>query len=133
MPRETVKIENPPIGFADTTSLFRARKYEHRGQAHFTGPRTIRFNDTPLQAAIVKESEEQLHSRITGAWYDRVEGNFLADVRSGMNGRRVNVLPVIDPDKMTRQEKSSRDWSYSSSVFHRQRQNEHNNMEVEFL
>jgi hypothetical protein len=107
-----VLIENPPVGYQNKTSLQRARRYVHAGRAQFVEPLVIRFLDTPVQVAIVKAAEEKLHARITGQEYDRVGRSFHREARN---------LPVINPEKMIRDEKSSRDWSYTASVARRLR------------
>src|ERR1700689_347163 len=98
-----VLIENPPVGYQNKTSLERARRYERAGRARFVAPLVIRFLDTATQASIVKTAEERLHARVTGQEYDRLDQSFYRDARN---------LPVINPGKMIREEKSSRDWSY---------------------
>jgi len=107
-----VLIENPPVGYQNKTSLQRARRYESAGRARFVAPHVIRFLDTAMQAAIVKTAEERLHARITGQGYDRVNQSFHREARN---------LPVINPAKMIREEKSSRDWSYTAGVTRRLR------------
>jgi hypothetical protein len=102
-----VVIENPPVGYQNKTSLERARRYERAGRAKFVAPLMIRFLDTAMQAVIVKAAEENLHNRVTGQGYDRVDQSFHRDARN---------LPVINPAAMVREEKSSRDWSYSAGV-----------------
>jgi hypothetical protein len=102
-----VLIENPPAGCQNKTSLERARRYERAGRAQFVAPLVIRFLDTATQAAIVKIAEERLHARLTGQGYDRVDRSFHRDARN---------LPVINAAKMIREEKSSRDWSYTAGV-----------------
>jgi hypothetical protein len=90
----------------------RARRYVDARRAEFVAPLVIRFFDTPLQAAIAKTAEERLHARITGVEYDRVRRSFHRQARN---------LPLINPEKMIRNVKSSRDWSYAASVTHRLR------------
>lgn len=107
-----VLIENPPLGYQNKTSLQRARRYERTGRARFVAPLVIRFLDTPMQAAIVKTAEDRLHARVTGQAYDRVNRSFHREARN---------LPVINPAKMIREEKSSRDWSYRAGVSQRHR------------
>jgi hypothetical protein len=63
--------------------------------------------DTATHAAIVKAAEERLHKRVTGQAYDRVDQSFHREARN---------LPVINPASMIREEKSSRDWSYTAGV-----------------
>lgn len=98
---------NPPVGYQNKTSLERARRYERAGRAKFVTPLVIRFLDTVTQAAIVKAAEETLHKRVTGQGYDRVDQSFHREARN---------LPVINPASMIREEKSSRDWSYTAGV-----------------
>ena len=105
-----VLIENPPAGYQNKTSLERARRYERAGRAQFVAPLVIRFLDTPTQAAIVKSAEDRLHARITGHVYDQVKESFHRDARH---------LPLINPLKMIRDERSSRDWSYEAGVSRR--------------
>lgn len=107
-----VLIENPPVGCQNRTSLERARRYERAGRAKFVSPLVIRFLDTPTQATVAKTAEARLHARVTGHLYDRVDRSFHRDARN---------LPMINPEKMIRQEKSSRDWSYIASVNRRLR------------
>lgn len=102
-----VLIENPPDGCQNKTSLKRARRYERAGRARFVAPLVIRFLDTATQASIVKTAEERLHARVTGQEYDRLAQSFYRDAHN---------LPVINPGKMIREEKSSRDWSYRAGV-----------------
>jgi hypothetical protein len=107
-----VLIENPPIGCQNRTSLERARRYERAGRAKFVSPLVIRFLATATQAVVAKTAEESLHARVTGLVYDRVDRSF---------HRNAHNVPVINPKKMIRQEKSSRDWSYTASVSRRLR------------
>lgn len=107
-----VLIENPPAGYQNKTSLQRAQRYERAGRARFVAPLVIRFLDTPMQAAIVRTAEDRLHARVTGHAYDRVNRAFHREARN---------LPVINPGKMIREEKSSRDWSYTAGVSRRLR------------
>lgn len=102
-----VLIENPPVGYQNKTSLERARRYERAGRAQFVAPLVIRFLNTPMQAAIVKTAEEELHARATGQAYDRVDRAFHRQARN---------LPMINAAKMIREEKSSRNWSYTTGV-----------------
>jgi hypothetical protein len=105
-----VLIENPPVGHRNKTSLERARRYERAGRARFVAPLVIRFMESPMQAAIMKTAEERLHARITGQGYDTVDRSFHREARN---------LPLINPAKMIREEKSSRNWSYTAGVRHR--------------
>jgi hypothetical protein len=105
--KSEVLIENPPAGHQNKTSMKRALRYERAGRAQFVSPSMIRFLDTPLQAAILKTAEERLHALVTGQEYDRVDRTFFGDARH---------LPVIKPEVMIREVKSSRDWSYTASV-----------------
>lgn len=107
-----VVIENPPAGYQNKTSLERARRYERAGRAIFVAPLAIRFLDTATHAAIVKAAEARMHKRVTGQAYDRVDQSFHREARN---------LPVINPEKMIREEKSSRDWSYTAGVSRRPR------------
>jgi hypothetical protein len=115
-----VLIENPPVGYQNKTSLARARRFERAGRARFVAPLVIRFLDTPTQAAIVKIAEQRLHARLTGQAYDNVDRSFYRDASN---------VPVINPAKMLREEKSSRDWSYTAGV-RRQMRRDHTRDEV---
>ena len=53
-----------------------------------------------------------MHKRVTGQAYDKVDQFFHREARN---------LPVINPEKMIREEKSSRDWSYTAGVSRRPR------------
>jgi hypothetical protein len=116
MPRSVVRIENPPVGFRDVTSVERARRYARDGRAVFIEPLVIRFLETALQSAIVQASEDRARLQGIGSrqaeGYDRTSRSFVTDLRG---------IPIINPDKMIRQEKSSRAWSFSAGVDHRRR------------
>lgn len=94
----------------------RAKRYERLGRAKFIAPLVIRFLDTPMQASIANQAEVKLHASVTGqCGYDRVDRSFLKAARH---------IPVVMAEKMIREEKSSRNWSYSAAVTHRRRRDD---------
>lgn len=121
MSRAYVRIENPPPGHRDQTTLTRARRYEKAGRAKFVEPMVIRFLDTPIQRKILKSAEDKELAAISGCNYDRVNRVFAEEARR---------LPVIDPQKMIREEKSKRDWSYRAGVRSNVGRREHSAAEV---
>jgi hypothetical protein len=116
-------IENPaPGGRAETTGN-RARRFVRAGQAVFTGERTIRFVRDEAGIALLRMIEETAVARIargSGVEYDRVKRCF---------DRELPHIPVVNPAKMVRQEKSSRNWSFSAGV-EQKRRRDHTAAEV---
>jgi len=119
--RAYVRIENPPPGHRDQTTLNRARRYERAGRAKFVEPMVIRFLDTPIQRKILKSAKDRELAAISGGNYDRVNRMFVDEARR---------LPLIDPQKMIREEKSKRDWSYRAGVRSNVGRREHSGAEV---
>lgn len=103
----TVQIENPPEGFLAVTSLEHARRYERKGRAVFIGALTIRFVDTAAQRRLCERATAERRARITAGEYDRVDRTFFTSARN---------LPLINADKMIREERSSRKWSFTAAV-----------------
>lgn len=106
-----VIIENPAPGGSAITSLNRARRFVDTKRAVFTGPQAIRFVvDSPrieLLRVIAQAAEDRVHRALTGGGYDGVRSTFYAEAPA---------IPIVNAAKMIRQERSERNWSYTSSV-----------------
>ena len=106
-----VKIENPVSGESEFTSVNRARRFVDSGRAVFVGARAIRFTSESRRAEMVRliaaATEARVHRELTGAGYDREAGSFYQHARA---------IPIISPEKMIREERSERDWSYAKAV-----------------
>jgi len=116
MPKQEVRIVNPVPGGQNRTSVERARRFVRHGRAVMVGPLVLQFLDTPLQRFIAADAQEKLLAQNTG--YDRTDRTFYDSARQ---------IPIINASKMIREERSSRQWSFSASVHNRERQNEANN------
>lgn len=109
--RITVKIANPPIGHRDETSLEHALRYVRKERAVLDrAAMVLTFLDTAMQAAILEDARKAAHAKLTGVCYDRVDREFFEHARA---------LPMVNPAKMIREERSSRNWSFRAGVFPR--------------
>jgi hypothetical protein len=77
------------------------------GKARFIGADVIEFFDSSERQRIALQCEQRLQARLTGGGYDGIDR-----VLDASELRRI----VVNPDKLIRREKSSRDWSYSTAV-----------------
>lgn len=119
MPRQYVHIENPLPGTRDECTVERARRYKRDNRVEFVAvdqhgdPMVIRFLNTPLQAFVEKQAEDGKHEKllatlgVTRGGYDRIDSLFHDASRH---------IPVINAEKMIREVKSSRNWSYTTAV-----------------
>lgn len=113
-----VCIENPLPGAPAFTSRNRARRFVRAGRAVFTiTDRRIRFILEPMQTGLLalaahcaESAKEAGNKRDTKGGYDRDQRSHIKDIRH---------LPIVQADKMIRQERSSRNWSYSTAVSRR--------------
>jgi hypothetical protein len=107
-----VSIENPVPGGGEVTSMNRALRFVATRRAVFTGAQSIRFvTDSPrveLVRTIEKATEDRVHRAVTGVGYDRVGDTFFESARA---------IPIVNAGKMIREERSERDWSYTSAVW----------------
>jgi hypothetical protein len=79
-------------------------------------PAAIFFIDSSLNKIVARDAQEQLLVKNTG--YDRERRTFFDAARS---------IPIVNAAKMIREERSPRKWSFATSVYHRERQNQNNN------
>ena len=110
----SVRILNPFPGGNEFTSLYRARRFFEKKKAKpaiVGGRLAIEFvYASQEQAAEQRDRADRDHTRrVTGRGYDLVRSSFLDDARH---------IPIIDAPKIIRQERSSRDWSYTAAVTH---------------
>lgn len=98
---ERVRIENPPTGGQDSTSVERANRFVRNGRAVRTGAATIRFLDGPTQEAVRRSAEMRLHAGMTGCGYDQIKRVFgIAEMRN---------LPVFHPERLLHGRPRNRD------------------------
>lgn len=102
----TIHIENPLPGHAAATTLKRATHFVRARRAVSVNRTTIRFVAPPQ--FVIKSAEEALHAKLCGLAIDRINRT--------MTRREMLNLPLVNPDRALRNEKSSRDWSYSAAV-----------------
>jgi hypothetical protein len=90
----------------------RARRFVETRRAVFTGAQSIRFVVDSLRVELVRmvetATEDRVHREITGREYDHVGRCF---------AKELPRIPVVSSAKMIRQERSERDWSYTSAVW----------------